>query len=325
MSGNQQPYKSVEKPSDHLNKHNLVMKLPVYKLTGGTEEQRALFTQKLVAALERFQICVKMFRYEEPTLSALTMQARLVDLVLIDRFVDFTTRQIILDERSRHSPDDLVWQGGDDGAFALFIEDLVGSLSNLVNEVPVWACILIGGKSSRMGQPKHLLAHGSETAISWLEHAVQTLEPMVDGLVVSGKGDLPESCRELPRLPDIPGIRGPLTGVVSASRWQPFVNWLIVACDMPNISGPAVEWLLSSQRSGCWGRVPRLAESEFCEPLFALYDFRGTQLFEEQQLQNIFRVSKIANHCKIDNPIIPDHLRNSWKNINTPTELESLQ
>ena len=216
--------------------------------------------------------------------------------------------------------DSLIFTGGDDRVMEEFVGRLIVKLDMLQSQTPVWACILIGGKSSRMGRPKHLIEDGN--GITWLERTIGVLGPLVDGLVVSGAGMLPERLIGMVRLADIPGVVGPLTGILAASRWQPLVSWLLVACDMPYITPEAVQWLLSGRRAGCWGRVPRLAVREHCEPLFAWYDFRAAQLFEQQAHDGNLRIGFAAYHPKVYNPVIPDSLSNCWKNINTADQIK---
>ncbi|HBT96513.1 MAG TPA: hypothetical protein DEB25_02130, partial [Desulfobulbaceae bacterium] len=57
-------------------------------------------------------------------------------------------------------------------------------MTNVSSKPPLWGCLLIGGKSSRMGRPKHLLplADGS----LWLERAAALLRPRVVGLALVG-------------------------------------------------------------------------------------------------------------------------------------------
>jgi molybdopterin-guanine dinucleotide biosynthesis protein A len=90
---------------------------------------------------------------------------------------------------------------------------------------------------------------------------------------------------------------------------------------MPHISTEAVQWLLSGRKSGCWGRVPRLAEKDHCEPLFAWYDFRAAQLFENQLYSGNLRIGGAAAHPKIENPVIPKSLRHAWQNFNRPDQI----
>ena len=53
---------------------------------------------------------------------------------------------------------------------------------------PVWGCVLIGGRSRRMGRPKHLIEAGG---CSWLERTVTLLGHCVEQVVIAGPGDVP--------------------------------------------------------------------------------------------------------------------------------------
>ena len=212
----------------------------------------------------------------------------------------------------------------EEGRPAQVLDFLLLWLQEIWAQTPVWACVLIGGRSSRMGHPKHLLEKEETVATTWLEHTVGLLSPLVgNNIALSGAGLVPASLAHLPRLPDIPEIRGPLTGILAAMRWQPAVSWLLIACDMPDISAEALVWLLDHRRPGCWGTVPRLQEDGYVEPLLAHYDYRSAPLFEGLLASGSLRIGRIAGHGKIETPLIPPQLSSSWHNINTPQELAS--
>ncbi len=187
------------------------------------------------------------------------------------------------------------------------------------NSVPLCACLLIGGRSSRMGHPKHLIT--GKNGLTWLENTVQLLTPFTEQIVLSGAGDVPASLDSLLRLPDVPGVEGPLTGILAAMRWQPDACWLLIACDMPNISSAAIEWLLAQRAEGSWGIVPRLQEGGFVEPLLAVYEAQAKYYFEDLCSSGILRISMVARRSKIATPVVPVKLCHSWSNINTPDEL----
>jgi molybdopterin-guanine dinucleotide biosynthesis protein A len=295
--------------------------LPVFRLYGGEKKQRREFLEKLAVALDRSLLYGAIIDEDNPCRYALNLLARQHDLVLITGKTNLPVQKLIIGNPDDSSPGELHWNGGEDREMDFFLQRLAARLDEMVRSTHVWACILIGGKSSRMGRAKHLIGANNGDGRSWLEATVERLSPLVDNLVVSGDGQLPGSCAQLTRLPDIPGVAGPLSGILSATRWNPSVNWLLTACDMPKISTAAVSWLLDGRRAGCWGRVPRLADADFCEPLFALYDFRAGQLFEQQFLDGSLRIGDAAQHLKIDNPVIPESLGDCWGNINTPEQL----
>ena len=305
-----------------VNRISNFLNLPVFQISGGIEEERRAFAQRLQVALQRRSLCsafVKREECQDPHQYTVLSQAKLHDLVIVDAGIDIQAQQIRIGGQDTSRQDSLAWTGGGDLAMQEFTDRMVDKMDEYVHQTPVWACILIGGKSSRMGRPKHLIE--GQNNITWLERTTDILRPLVDGLVVSGAGVLPEKVADITRLADIPGVVGPLTGIIAASRWQPTVTWVLVACDMPYITTEAIQWLLAERRCGCWGRVPRLEGRKHCEPLFAWYDFRAAQIFEEQVCAGNLRIGAAAYHSKIDNPQIPEWLQYGWQNINTPDQL----
>lgn len=182
------------------------------------------------------------------------------------------------------------------------------------------ACLLIGGRSTRMGQPKHLIR--GKNGQTWVEHTVNLLSSFVEEVVLSGKGQIPETLAHLTRVPDLPEVAGPLTGILSAMRRQPDSCWLLIACDMPNITKEALAWLLSSRHPESHGTVPRLHDDGFVEPLLALYEPEASVYFEALAASHTFRISRVVQQAKINTPVVPEHLAESWRNINTPEQLE---
>lgn len=193
------------------------------------------------------------------------------------------------------------------------------NLTTAQQKTPIMACLLIGGRSSRMGRPKHLIK--GVNGKTWVENTVDLLQPFTDTIVLSGQGGVPESLETLPRIADIPDVQGPLTGILAAMRWQPDSCWLLLACDMPNITSVALEWLLKTRSPASWGTVPRLKEDGFVEPLLALYESQAREYFEELCSSGILKISMVARRSKIATPVIPQELCGAWSNINTPDEL----
>ena len=186
-------------------------------------------------------------------------------------------------------------------------------------QTPVWGCVLIGGRSSRMGRPKHLIERSGKT---WLEHAVATLEPKVDQVVILGDGHIPASLAGLPRIPDVPGLVGPLAGILAAMRWHPMVSWLVMACDLPDVQPESLQWLLDSRRPGVHAILPDLLADGHIEPLLAWYDFRSRPALEKIVSSGSLRISQLAGQPGIHHLQPPGHLQSSWRNVNTPDELQ---
>jgi molybdopterin-guanine dinucleotide biosynthesis protein MobB len=181
---------------------------------------------------------------------------------------------------------------------------------------PVYAGILVGGKSSRMGTPKHLIRADGKT---WVERIVESVQPHVDGIALLGAGDIPESLHSLPVLCDVPDVKGPLAGMLAAARWLPLTSWVFMPCDIPLLTGDALHWLLDQRHPGVWAVLPRLPDASAPEPLLAYYDFRSFP-----DLARLRRPLDMAATDNVATPTVPPHLQSSWQNVNTQTDLTGM-
>ncbi len=185
---------------------------------------------------------------------------------------------------------------------------------------PLIGCVLIGGRSSRMGFPKQLIESGGET---WLERIVSLLGEVTDQVVAAGSGALTAGMDDLLVLPDVPAASGPIAGILAAQRWHPDASWLVAACDMPNITVDALEWLCSMRKPGVWAALPLLdPEKGYVEPLLALYDRRSRSLLEAAAQSGHFGLQHLPVDPKVATPQPPDALRGAWKNMNSVEDLE---
>jgi len=202
------------------------------------------------------------------------------------------------------------------------VDQLFQLITSLITDrwesTPVWGCILIGGRSSRMGSPKHLIRQKGRT---WLEQAVETLGSKVEQIVISGSGEIPDSLTEIVRIPDAPGLAGPLAGILSVMRWQPAVSWLIMACDQPDVQPESLTWLLAQRRPGVRAVLPDLLGDGHLEPLLAWYDFRCRSQLEIIAASGSPKLSRLAHQRGICHAQPPEHLHRSWRNVNTPDQV----
>jgi molybdopterin-guanine dinucleotide biosynthesis protein A len=209
----------------------------------------------------------------------------------------------------------LPWNSDRPAAFLSIIEEW---LPRVWRAAPVYAGVLIGGASTRMGSPKHLLKAAGQ---SWLERTVGQVAGAAAETVLLGRGEVPASLAGLRRLPDVPDASGPMAGVLSAMRWARRASWLIAACDMPQLTREAADWLLSLRRPGVWAVIPRLGEGWPLDPLLACYDFRSRPLLERLAAAGCLRIAEIARSSKVATPVPPADLAAAWANINRPEDL----
>lgn len=254
---------------------------------------------------------------------------------------DFTTElltlaahyDLVLIEGYRHTPGIKVWLASDDEtsppptagqtlAILTREQDRATAMATLIDDFlaqqwrrpMVLGCILIGGKSSRMGRAKHLLSTDGAT---WLQRTADCLATVCQQVVVAGLGDMADCT--LPRLPDAPGVQGPLAGLLSVMRWQPWATVLACACDLPDMSADALHWLLAQRSAGAWAVIPKVGAHH--EPLLALYDFRIRPTLEGMAQAGIHRLTTLigADGVRVLSP--PSALHGAWRNVNTPEML----
>ncbi|MDO5673938.1 MAG: molybdenum cofactor guanylyltransferase [bacterium] len=188
-----------------------------------------------------------------------------------------------------------------------------------IGPAPLLACVLIGGKSSRMGQPKHLL---NQAGSSWLERIVRTLSPFVDEVFLAGNGQIPEALTRLNRLADVCGVQGPLAGILAALRLRPDALWLVFACDLPAVHAEAVQWLIAEARLGGLAILPCLDSGRRVEPLFAAYSGECLPHLGKLAASGNWRLNQMRQVEGVRTPQIPAQFRQAWNNINTPAQLQ---
>lgn len=127
--------------------------------------------------------------------------------------------------------------------------------------------VLVGGKSSRMGQDKALLPFGNMPLLIWMAERVQAVCEQVslvgDGNTYSGW--------VYPVIEDIFPGQGPLAGIHTVLAHSDAPLNLVVGCDMPYLSPEFLSLLLEIARKGNFDAVVPESESFGCEPLCAVY------------------------------------------------------
>lgn len=167
----------------------------------------------------------------------------------------FAECDIILVEGYKNAPWEKIWvhphSGGNDkvaadkviyeiGGHGSLRHDETGKIADQVGYwlvralllKPLYAGVLVGGKSVRMGRPKALLPAGNATLA---EHVYGVVKNHANRTYLLGSGPLPPALAEVERIADPQGFEGPLAGLMAAHRFAPGADWLIFAVDLPNI------------------------------------------------------------------------------------------
>ena len=182
----------------------------------------------------------------------------------------------------------------------------------------IYGLVLAGGKSRRMGHDKALLTHNGK---SQLAHVAALLERVTDRVFVSTRAEQrqePERSRFeqiVDRYEDI----GPVAGILSAMDKFADVDWLVVACDLPNIDEPTLRFLLEQRSADKPFTAFRSSHDELPEPLCAVFRADSHAIIRRFVTDGIVCPRKMlirSDTCLLDqpNPAALD-------NINTPDDL----
>lgn len=166
-----------------------------------------------------------------------------------------------------------------------------------------------------MGRAKALLPIGEETLAGRIARIVASRVREVV-LLGAGAAEVGGAWRTLA---DVPGVAGPLGGILAALRADADGQWVIVATDMPLVSHAALDWLLSEAGPGRLAVLPRRS-SGIVEPLFAVYDAVARVTLERLASEGVRGPHRLADEAGVHTPAIPADLESAWVNVNTPEE-----
>ncbi len=182
----------------------------------------------------------------------------------------------------------------------------------------LYGLVLAGGESRRMGQDKALLVRDG---MSQLEYVVSQLTAVTQKVFVStraGQQQEPERSR-YEQIVDRYEDMGPIAGIMSAMDEFPSVDWLVVACDLPNIDVSTLRYLLENHSGNKLFTAFRSSHDDLPEPLCAVYASNSRVLIDNFIAEGITCPRKIlirADSCLLSQPV-PTAL----DNINTPDDL----
>ena len=183
----------------------------------------------------------------------------------------------------------------------------------------VYGLVLAGGQSRRMGRDKALLLRDGQ---SQLAHMVSLLDTVVARVFVSARSDQTEDAERsrfeliIDRYHDM----GPIAGILSALQEYPEVDWLVVACDLPNIDDSTLRFLLENISDNQPFTAFRSSHDGLPEPLCAVYRAGSDQQLREFVDAGMICPRKIlirSETCLLEQPN-----PSSLDNVNTPDDLE---
>ncbi len=252
-----------------------------------------------------------------------------LDLVLVEGHKEAGIPRIWLEKgrspgrgNTPHDRSEHILFRGDPDYLDGFLKRVRKELVRSMEERTVNAGLLVGGRSGRMGRPKGLLKVNGETL---MERSFATLSKVAQRVVLAGSARMPAGMKGIDCLPDIPGGRGPLSGMMSCFRWSPESAWFISAVDMPFMTAEAWQWVLRKRTPGAWAVLPRLWNSGKVEAAGALYEPMIFGFVESLAQKGVSALQAISDHPKVIKPVIPSALAHAWRNVNTLAEWRSAE
>ena len=181
-----------------------------------------------------------------------------------------------------------------------------------------------GGKSSRMGTDKAFVLIDGRPMIEVVRAAVEGLGD--ETILITNK---PEQYAHLglPMFGDLYPETGPLGGIYTALHHATHPHVLTVACDMPWLNRPLLEYMIALRETADVV-VPRW--DKFPEPLHAVYSKACLEPIREKLEANMLKITAFYGRVKVrfvDRAEIEqfDPDGRSFVNVNTLDELAARQ
>lgn len=183
-----------------------------------------------------------------------------------------------------------------------------------MDKAPLYGLLLVGGKSSRMGEDKAGLIYHDDTP-EWTR-LKKLLDECCEKILLCHRED-----QDFGEAAIIDPAEGPLAAIHTAQQKYPEVAWLVIACDMPLLDKSTLKFLVE-KRNAAEQATAFLSEVDALpEPLCAIYEPSINQAVAEALANEQFcprGVLKEAEAIRLPNPF-------ALKNANTKAELLEVQ
>jgi molybdopterin-guanine dinucleotide biosynthesis protein B len=190
----------------------------------------------------------------------------------------------------------------------------------------VVGAILAGGDSRRMGADKADMHLGGRAVLA---HLAEVLAGRVEEVWIVGR---PATGDHLPRCLrwhlDLRRGCGPLGGILTAGRVAAATRRravLAVACDMPALTGEAVDLLLAGRQPQRAASALRDPSSRRLEPLAAVYEPAAMDAIERALEKGELSAGELLASLGASGVEVPPETADQLRSVNTPEDLARIE
>ena len=183
----------------------------------------------------------------------------------------------------------------------------------------IYGLLLAGGESRRMGRDKALLQREGQ---SQLARTMSLLQTVTDRAFVSARESQQNESERLryDQIVDRYSGMGPVAGILSAMEMYPDVDWLVVACDLPNLDESTLRFLIESSAAETPFTAFRSSYDDLPEPLCAIYRSGSDTIVRRFVDEGLTCPRKIL--IRSETELLQQQDPASLDNVNTPDDLE---
>lgn len=180
--------------------------------------------------------------------------------------------------------------------------------------------VLAGGQSRRMGHDKALLVRDGQSQLSYV---AALLGQVADEVFISSRSDQQQDPERsqfaniIDRYEDI----GPIAGILSAMDEHPGADWLVVACDLPNIDVQTLEYLIAHRSVSSPFTAYKSSHDGLPEPLCAIYRSGSDSVLRKFVADGTVCPRKMLINS--DTKLLGQPNPSALDNVNTPDDLEA--
>ncbi|GAA4306596.1 NTP transferase domain-containing protein [Compostibacter hankyongensis] len=180
----------------------------------------------------------------------------------------------------------------------------------------LYGLVLAGGKSTRMQQDKGGLVYHEKDQ---RRHVYDLLSGCCEKTYMSCNREQAGELKEIfPVITDSFEGLGPMGGILSAQQLHPGVAWLVVACDLPFLSGPTLHYLIWHRDPSKTATAFRDPTNTFPEPLITIWEPGSRALLEQRREEGHYCPRKALMQTEVALLQPPDAAE--LRNINNPEQ-----